>query len=201
MKATVIKIKFLVGILLLSTSLQSCILYIETSLNEVAKYENRRIKIKTNDGHQHKLRWIEIKNDTISSIINVTRIFINKNQIDKYLLSQPNYATVDLDIALISKGDILVRTLEFKDRNPLELTSYNYTFQKVVDAGDHIIGYQRSEKDTVNINLPINNIKEIKKVNKGASIALNITPIIVLTVVTVGIIWITANPSPPWGGI
>ena len=184
--------KLLICIWLLTPCLQSCVLYYKTTPEKASKFENRRIRIKTNEDTIYKVKWIELRNDTIHCTTHVERKFLDKSDIDNYMICQPHCFVVNQDTALISKGKILVRTHEFRYRNPLDVNSYNYTFHKIKDAGDYIIGYQWTEEDTVNYIVPVKNVSKIKTADKGASAVVNIFGLLGLTV---GIIWFTAMAS------
>jgi len=180
-------IMFFICIWLLSPSLQSCI-YFKTTPEKASIFQNRRIRIKTIEDELFQVKWIEIRNDTIHSTTHVKRSFIEKSEIDKYMICQTECLVVNLDTALISNGNILVRKLEFKDRNALELGSYNYTFHKIADAGDHIIGYHWNGADSVNIKVPISSIKKVTKVNKGASVTVVVVGLFPVTMFTWAVI-------------
>jgi len=137
--------------------LQSCIIYKTqpTSIEEALQYNDRRIKVVTNDVI-YKLKWVEIIDENILSITNTKRIAIDKNKIRAIRAFDQKPMYISLDSSFNHIGTVQVKA------------DFNYKFMRIYDHGDHICGVRYS-RDTTIILIPIDSIEEIKMQNKGLS--------------------------------
>ncbi|MCK5207228.1 MAG: hypothetical protein KAI99_00260 [Cyclobacteriaceae bacterium] len=150
-------------------------------IEETTKYNNRRIKIKTLDGNKYKVKWIEEKDDDIVSITNTKKILMDTSKIKKI---RAGNGWISLDSAFNHNGVIQIVTKN-KTHNLLN-----------IEAQDDLIrGVKRTNRDTLTVVIPKDQIKKIKVKNNATSAV--VTFVIVGIVVTSGMF---AAFSSGWGG-
>ena len=128
------------------------------------------IQIFTKDGNGYKLRWIEVQGENIFSIRNAKRVYLDKNDIVQYVIQDPEPRVVTFNQALNQRGVIQLLTKEDKD------TYIKHQFIRISEKHDIIIGYEMTGKDTITVNIPIDQIVMIqlkdKKKSNGRTIGL-----------------------------
>lgn len=144
---------------------QSCIAYNKTSssIEEASSEEDMPIKITTKDGSEHKLNWIEEKDDNIVCIKNVEREYYYKKDIIQYTILNPEHQTVPLELAVKHHGTILLFTKDDKDRYD------THEFIRISENDERITGYKMTGKDTLTVIIPIDQIEKIQLKDKGKS--------------------------------
>ena len=159
---------------------QSCIVYKSkpASIEEASKYNYRRIKVKTFENGNYKLRWINEEPDFISSVYNTRRVLIDTSRLINIKIYNPEPQEIQLNEALNHEGMIRFKT---KD--------YSYKFFNVEERGEKIYGYWiiNSNIDTSTVNIPKENIEAIKLDSKGAS-AVGTLGVVLVPLLTMGLV-------------
>ena len=137
---------------------QSCVTIYKnkpTPLAEVPVHGDTHIKIKTIDHKKYRVRWIEEKDGNIVSIRNTIRHFIDTTAIEEILVFEPTKVQIHYTGNLDRTGPFEIRTK--KDR---------YKFIKIELRDQYIIGYEKDGEKTDLIEIPKDQILEIKLPDK-----------------------------------
>ena len=112
---------------------QSCVVYNQTpsTVKEASQYNKRLMQIKTMDGYEYKLDWIEQQNGNIVSILNTEREFIDKKEIAQIVLLDPEPEVISFDLALKNPGTMSLLIRDNKGR----YRSQNFVKIKLLPAG------------------------------------------------------------------
>jgi hypothetical protein len=140
---------------------QSCVMIYSckpTPVEEVPVYGDTRMKIKTVDGKKHKVRWIEEKDENIVSIKNTIRHFVDTSDINMILVRD------SIPIQINFKGDFN-REGSFEVRTKKK----TYEFMKIELKDQYIIGYEKDGEKTDLVEIPKDQIREIKLEDKPLS--------------------------------
>lgn len=150
-------IAYLFALLIL---LQSCIVYKNKPIpiEEASNYNYRRIKVKTYENGNYKLRWINEEPDAISSIYKTKRSIIDTSRIISIKIYDPEPKEIQLNEALNHKGMVRFKTKDYVNK-----------FFKVEERNNKIYGYRLAGRDTTTVFIPKENIKEVKLNDRGAS--------------------------------
>ena len=124
-------------------------------LEKIADYNNHRIKIKTVDGNQYKLRWIEEKGDTIKSIQNTKKVLIDIEQVEDIRIEN---SSISIDSAIRHKGIFQVET-----KNKI------YVLSDIEEQGTQIRGIKIKKGQLSTVLIPKDRIEKIKVKNNTAS--------------------------------
>ena len=148
----------IVCLFIIVTLFQSCMVYENrpVSVEEASNYHDRRIKITTVDGNEHKVNWIEEKNENVVSIKNTKRTQISNSKLLQIKTVGSNPTPISLDSAYNHRGAIEILQNDNKGR----LQSAEYT--NIKWDGNHIIGLQKIRKNTATIVIPSNQIEVIQ---------------------------------------
>lgn len=137
-----------------------------STIEEMSKYDNRRIIIETIDDNRYKLKWFEEKGDSIVSKKNTKRIRIGINEPEQIMIGD---RIVSLDLAVNYSGIVQIKT-EIK----------NYKFINIYVKDDQIIGLKRTGKEVLPVVIHKDQIKKIRVNNQGASTAVSIVAGVVI---------------------
>jgi hypothetical protein len=191
-------LKYFKGIAYFLTMLilfQSCVIYKKkpSTIEEATLKEHTYIKILTKDGHEHKFRWIEEKDGNVYTVKNTKRVFVKKSKIERYVINMPDPVTAPLDFAIKHKGNVYIKTGEGEG---LADKDYRYKFIDIEDRGDFIRGIKMTGKDTATVIIPIEQIEEIKLMNKDLSRGVPI--LLSIFIIIGGFVWYgIANMTVP----
>ena len=153
--------------------LQSCMVYQKTTVTAASQQENKKLKIKTSDGTTFKTYWLTTSDSDIQTFIKSRRVFIDKNDLDRIMVKNPDWLIVPLDLALEFDGPIYMTTKTFREYHPYETYAYNHQFDFIEETDEAIIGYKLHKKHQSKTTVPLNEIEKIKEISVGGSIALN----------------------------
>lgn len=150
---------------------QSCIaIYKKSSLHEAEaqQYDNWQIKIETLYGEKYRVDWIEERDGNIVSICNTERILIDKEKVKQIVISDPSPHVIPLDSVSIFYGK--TSFLLQDHRGIFE----SQEFIQYEDLGHSFKCYQMTNKDTLTIVIPLENVEKIKVVNMDATVGVSL---------------------------
>jgi len=182
-------IKPLATFLSILLSLQSCVIYerMPSSLREAGSLENRRMQVCTLDGSRYHLQWIEMYSDSVRSIVNTTRAYVDPEKIIRISVDDPSPRIISIPEALEYNGIVHVNDLGS------QYDKFNHHFFRLVRYEDQLIGYEMIKKDTMTVYFPANQIDQIILQDKIGSTAGNVAIILgSATITTIFALFCTA---------
>ena len=153
MKCSITSVKNKVNFLLFIVILSSCTA--STNYNSTIVGEDKMAIIKTKEGFTYYVPWFEVKDGYATSILNTSKVVLDKGQINQLILLDPFLRRTVLDSALIHDGPVIITTIQ-PDRSARE-----YRFIKLREYMGQIVGYKKTGEYTANIVIPIDQIKDI----------------------------------------
>ena len=132
---------------------QACV---SNKINSEKTLEKKSATVVTNDGYTYDLPWYEVKDGNLISILNTSRIVLNKEQIIEVAVYNPKPIKVGLPDALIHDGDISV--IAFDEGQYV----HHYRFYELKEVRGQYVGYTFTGDYAANISIPIENVKNIE---------------------------------------
>lgn len=191
-------VKGLAYILALLMLFQSCVAYQKQSYSpkKAAEFDDMQIKIKTINGNDYKLSWIDEEDGNIVSMKNVKRDILNKDEIEEIIVNNP-FRSIPIEEAVNHQGNIFIKIKDGKKENQKEFNMYDYEFIDVKDDGEYLKTYTMTGPDTTSIIIPISKIEKVRVEDKLKSSVRTVGLAIggtILLITTIGMISMVSNP-------
>ena len=174
---------YLLPLLLLS----SCVVYNHdsTNLRFQSNSINNKTKIKTNEDKKYKLNWIDINGDNVYSILNTKKDMYDIDKVQS-IINVNDSEVLKVKEVTKSYGNYLITTID-DDRNYF-----------LIEKNDNqIFGIRKTGKDTLTVNIPRDQISDVKIINKAKSTTGNIAIAVAATLgVLIGIASMNVHIDP-----
>ena len=154
-------------------------------MEEAATPRNAKMKLITGQGDVYKVNWIEVKNDSISSITNTDQVLLKKSQVQWIKQDVPNGKFMDLATALEYNGDI-----------QLHKKGYTYDFLQLYESGDQLVGIQPNGGKNQYLRFHERQIRTIYLQDKAGSAGLSVLAAAGIFLVTAGFVGLSTMEIP-----
>lgn len=120
-------------------------------------YDNHKktVVVKTHDGYTYDLPWYEVKDGYLVSILNTSRIVLDREQIIEVAIDNHEHKKVELDEALSHDGTVSLIAFDSGQR------VHNYEFFELKEVKGQVVGFTSTNGFAANITIPLNNVKDI----------------------------------------
>lgn len=132
--------------------LQACV---SSNTSSISNNQIESIAVKTHDGHTFDLPWYEVKDGKLISILNTSRISLDKEQIIEVAINNPEPKKVNLQDALVNDDDVFILAFDDGQR------AHHYKFYEFIEVNGQFIGYTYTGGYPTNVTIPWDNVKKI----------------------------------------